>query len=351
MSSSSNSAAQQECALSPSQSDKVSFLSVPENYRERTRHVVVIQTHHAWVFLTDKYAYKMKKPSRHGDHDFSSLDARRHLCAEELRLNRRLARRTYIGLVPLGVGADRRLELGADGTIVEWLVKMRRLPDKQLLNHAAVNGLVTDEDIFRLMRKLHHFYRHAPVCDHGKSSYPVHLQNGLSSVEQELEKPRFRFPNTLVKAVVDRQKDYINTCEDTLERRQRDGHVREIHGDLRPEHICIMPNTEPEVIDCLEFDPDLRCLDCVEELSSLGLECRMIDQEWIEDKIIEWYQNNSDDEVPMHVWHFYAARRASTRAMLCAWHTLDAGPVNCWLDRGRDYLGIALRYLDAASIA
>ena len=350
MSSSSNSAGHTENTLSPSQSDKVSFLSVPEHYREYTKHVSVIQTHHAWVFATENYAYKMKKPSRHSLHDFSSLNTRHYYCSEEYRLNRRLARQTYIGLVPLVIGHDQKLRLDGDGTVVEWLVKMRRLPSDHLLNNAAVNGVVRDEDISRLMRKLLRFYRTAPVCDVNGISYPLRLQNELSTVGQELERPRFRFVMTLVKAIVDRQKCYVETYSEFLERRQRDGHLREVHGDLRPEHICLMPNAEPEIIDCLEFDPDLRCLDCVEELAFLGLECRIIDQRWIEKDIIEWYQSNSGDVVPMHLWSFYGARRATTRAMLCAWHTLDEATAGRWLDRGREYLKLAQYYLDAAAV-
>lgn len=350
MSSSSISASQRESALSPSQSDKVSFLSVPEHYREPTKHVLVVQTHHAWVFLTDRYAYKMKKPSRYGPLDLSSLDSRRRLCAEEYRLNRRLARRTYIGLIRLVIGHNRGLELDADGKVVEWLVKMRRLPDEHLLNNAAVCGLVSDDDISRLMRKLLRFYRDAPVCQVNGVRYTLRLQNELSRVTQELSRPEFRFPKSLVKNVVDRQRRYIETYRECMERRQYDGKVREIHGDLRPEHICLMPNAEPEIIDCLEFDSDLRCLDCVEELAYLGLECRVIDQQWIEKKITEWYGSNSGDTVPMHLWNFYASRRATVRAMLCGWHTLDTGAINQWTNRGREYLTLALRYLNTASI-
>lgn len=351
MSFSSNSAGHAENLLSPSQSDKVSFLSVPEHYRERTKHVSVIQTHHAWVFITENYAYKMKKPSRYDSHDFSALKSRHYYCSEEYRLNRRLARQTYIGLVPLVIGHDQKLQLDGDGTIVEWLVKMRRLPSNQLLNNAAVNDMVRDEDLSRLMSKLLRFYRTAPVCDVDGIRYPLRLQNELNTVGQELERPRFKLSMTLVKEVVDRQKCYVAKYSEFLERRQRDGYVREIHGDLRPEHICLMPDAEPEIIDCLEFDPNLRCLDCVEELAYLGLECRTIDQQWIEKGIIDWYQSNSDDAAPMHLWSFYGARRATTRTMLCAWHTLDAGTASQWLDRGREYLELALHYLDTASIA
>lgn len=322
---------------------------MPEHYPEHTDHVLVIQTHHAWVFLTDKHAYKMKKPSQRGQLHFSSLESRHHLCAEEYRLNRRLARRTYLGLVPLVVGTDRRLKLGNEGTVVEWLVKMRRLPSEQLLVNAAAKGRASEDDIARLMRKLLRFYRNAAICSIGEISYPARLRNELSSVERELKKPRFRFPESLIGEIGDRQKSCFENCKEHLHRRSRDGHVREVHGDLRPEHICLMPNADPEIIDCLEFDPDLRCLDCVEELAFLGMECRVIGQRWIEEKIMAWYLHNSHDEVPMEVWHFYAARRATTRAMLCAWHSADVAGVNRWLERGREYLNLALGYLDAAS--
>lgn len=350
MSSSSSSAGRAENTLSPSQCDKVSFLSVPEHYREYTRHVSVIQTHHAWVFATENYAYKMKKPLCNGLRDFSSLKSRHYYCSEEYRLNRRLARQTYIGLVPLVIRHDRKLQLDGDGAVVEWLVKMRRLPSHQLLNNAAVNDQVCDEDISRLMRKLLRFYRTTPVCGVDGISYPLRLQNELNTVHQELERSRFGFSMTLLMELADRQKRYVATYSEFLERRQRDGHLREVHGDLRPEHICLMPNAEPEIIDCLEFDPDLRCLDCVEELAYLGLECRVIDRRWIEKAIIEWYQSNSGDVVPMHLWSFYGARRATTRAMLCAWHTLDEATTGRWLDRGREYLKLAQYYLDAAAV-
>ncbi|MEX0612801.1 MAG: hypothetical protein WD229_11840, partial [Pirellulales bacterium] len=42
----------------------VEFLSKPSSYSEATAAVRVIETHISWVFLTDLYAYKLKKPVR-----------------------------------------------------------------------------------------------------------------------------------------------------------------------------------------------------------------------------------------------------------------------------------------------
>lgn len=331
----------------PSEIEKVGFLSLPGSYPEGTGAVSIIETHHAWVFLTDTYAFKMKKPSRIGQPDSSALSARRLLCLEELRLNRRLARKTYLGVIPLVVTPGGNLELEGDGAPVEWLVKMRRLPRDRFLDVAGRSGGVTEADIDMLMRKLHRFHRAAATCSVGRS-YPERLHDELAAHGNELTKARFGYAPTLTKPVLAGQEDYIEANIELLDGRQRDGYVSENHGDLRPEHVCLLPGREPEIIDCLEFDPDLRCLDRVEEIAFFGLECRALEMTWIERHCIEWYRTHSDDAVPASLWSFYAARRATMRAMLCAWHTLDTGPVDHWLERGRTYLEFASGYLGMA---
>ncbi len=75
----------------PDLAEKVAALSVPQAYPERVGAVEVIETHMSFVFLTERHAYKLKKPVRYEFLDFSTLAARRRHCLEELRINRRLA--------------------------------------------------------------------------------------------------------------------------------------------------------------------------------------------------------------------------------------------------------------------
>jgi aminoglycoside phosphotransferase family enzyme len=112
---------------SPTLADKVAYLSRPESYGEGVGAVEVIETHMSYVFLVERLVYKLKKPVRYPFLDFSTLDARRFNCQEELRLNRRLARSVYLAVVPLSI-SSRGLDLEGTGEPVEWLVKMRRLP-------------------------------------------------------------------------------------------------------------------------------------------------------------------------------------------------------------------------------
>ena len=59
-----------------------------------------------------------------------------------------------------------------------------------------------------------------------------------------------------------------------LDSRAARGCVVEAHGDLRPEHVCLLP--EPQIIDCLEFSRDFRILDPADELAFLALECERL---------------------------------------------------------------------------
>ena len=43
---------------------KLAFLLQPGSYPEPTHKVTAIETHMSWVFLTDDFAYKLKKPIR-----------------------------------------------------------------------------------------------------------------------------------------------------------------------------------------------------------------------------------------------------------------------------------------------
>jgi aminoglycoside phosphotransferase family enzyme len=73
---------------------KVTFLGSPAAYAERPRRVERIETHFSWVFLTDRYVYKLKKPLRGKGFDFSSLASRPPNAEAEVRLNRHLAKRS-----------------------------------------------------------------------------------------------------------------------------------------------------------------------------------------------------------------------------------------------------------------
>ena len=89
--------------------EKLAFLHNPSCYPQCVFKIETIETHMSWVFLTDENAYKLKKPVRHDIFDFRSIEARKHFCEEEVRLNRRLAEDVYLAVLLSEARRNRRV--------------------------------------------------------------------------------------------------------------------------------------------------------------------------------------------------------------------------------------------------
>src|SRR4051794_23866329 len=138
----------------------IEALSEPAAYSHPVGTIEVRQTHISVVFLAGAFAYKVKKPVRFDFLDFSTLDNRRHFCEEEVRLNRRLAVGVYLGVVPVAaVGGEVRVE--GEGEVIEWAVKMERLPESQTFRDLLSHGELSVELVEELARSLAAFHRQA----------------------------------------------------------------------------------------------------------------------------------------------------------------------------------------------
>jgi aminoglycoside phosphotransferase family enzyme len=328
---------------------KVAFLSSRASYPEQPAAVEVVQTHMSCIFLTDRHAYKLKKPVRYAFLDFSTSDARRAHCEAELQLNRRLAPDVYLELVPLTQTRDGRLSLGDGGVIVDWLVKMRRLPARLMLDRAIRDASVTSEAVRRFTRVLADFYRRAaPVVLDG-TAQRRRLELDIEINQRELARPEYGWAPSFLDEVGAALSKALARQAGALERRIAERRIIEGHGDLRPEHICLEP--VPLFIDCLEFNRDWRLLDPADELSYLALECEFAGAAWIGEVVMETYREATGDHPPAGLLAFYKAYRAALRAKLSAWHVrdhLDPADQGKWLGRAARYLELAQRYAAAA---
>lgn len=330
----------------PGLAAKVAFLSRPESYPEPTIAVRPIETHMSWVFLTDRNAYKLKKPVHLSYLDFRTAALRRHHCSEEVRLNQRLSNGVYLGTVPLVAGAGGRLRIGADGAAIDWLVRMRRLPAERMLDAMIRNRMLAEDDLRRVLAKLSNFYRTAPAVDMSPAVYRARFAAGIAENLHELSNPAYVLPRDLVESVCDRQVAMLDSLAALLENRVQAGRVIEAHGDLRPEHICL--ESDPQIIDCLEFSLDLRVLDPADELAFLALECGRLGAASLRNVIFTQYADATGDSPPDRLVHFYQSYRASVRAKIAVWHLND--PVvrdpHKWPEHARDYLRLAREHID-----
>lgn len=322
---------------------KVRFLGSSLAYPEHPNRVERIETHYSWVFLTDRYVFKLKKPLRGDGFDFTTPAARRLNAEAEVRLNRRLAAGVYVGVVPLTLERGGDLTIGGKGCAVDWLVKMIRLPASRMLDHRLAHGDLCYSEIHALAGRLACFYATARRMHIRPTPYLSRFRTECRSSCAVLQSGGGPALQHATQYVARGLEAFIFCRQDLLLRRLDSGRVIEGHGDLRPEHIYLGP--EPVVIDCLEFRADLRCLDAVEELAFVTMECERIGGRDIGPILFHRYSLLTRDFPPPELIAFYKAIAAFVRARLAILH-LQEFPVRQpakWPKRATQYLAIATR--------
>lgn len=306
-----------------------------------------IETHFAWVFLTGDRAWKLRKPVRRDTMDYGTLAARRRDSEAEVILNRRLAPDVYLGTRSLTREADGRLAIGGEGEVVDWLVEMRRLDRRRMLDLRLAHGDVSAGDLARLAARLATFYAAEPPAVTVGGALAERLRTQVEANRQVLA----TFDPASARVLAEAQLLFIAAHRDWIDVRAAGGCVVEAHGDLRPEHILL--DDPPAVIDCLEFDRNLRILDRAEELEFLALECARLGHAATGERIARECRERLGDAAPPALLAFYRSHRAATRAKLYVWRAdePDGGCPQRWHAKAREYLALAAEAAGKATAA
>jgi aminoglycoside phosphotransferase family enzyme len=331
----------------PTLADKVAFLGRAANYRLSDTELALRETHMSWVFLAGDKVYKLKKPVRFPYLDFSTLARREAACRAELHLNRRLARDVYLDVQPL-VRTERGFAIGGSGEVVDWLVVMRRLDERSTLQNALIEGRVGRSELDRLISTLVSYYRTARRIYSSPGTQIGAWQRSLNSNARILLDPKLGLPTGRIRRIDHIQRSFLMSCRDLLAKRARDRRIVDGHGDLRPEHVWLTDGIV--IIDCLEFNAQLRFVDPFDEIAYLSLECERLGARWVGDycrRKIAW---GLHDDPPEALYRFYRCHRAMLRARLAIAHLLEPNPrtPEKWPRLARAYLDIAER--DAAQL-
>lgn len=116
-------------------------LLLPQAYPHPVGELRVIETHMSWVLLTGEYAYKIKRPVRFPFADFRDPAHRAHLCAEEVRLNRRFAPALYLGVATVRASGGIATFTGS-GPVIETAVQMRQFDRSEELDILVTTGRI-----------------------------------------------------------------------------------------------------------------------------------------------------------------------------------------------------------------
>jgi uncharacterized protein len=317
---------------------KVEALCRPEIWPVPTRTVVLLRTHFACIFLTDRHAFKMKRPVRWHDVDLTSTEARRKACERELAINRPLGGDVYRGTLALRRSSEGSLTFAAPGLVVDWLLKMRRLPEERALDRLITRNAIGERDVACVAEMLADFFAKSPPIERDPAR---HLARLTHLITDDIGALRGHIDDALVDSIAAHQTLFLERDAELLTQRVLDGRIIEGHGDLRPEHLYVLER--PVVIDRLEFDGDLRALDVLSDLAFLALECERLGGPSIGTDIIERTCARLGDEPDPRLLRFYRTQHACARAKLAVWRLDDPGPrgAAAWRAKALDYLNLA----------
>jgi aminoglycoside phosphotransferase family enzyme/predicted kinase len=296
----------------------IEALAGPAAYPSPVEVVEVRQTHISGVFLAGPHVYKVKKHVEFGFLDFSTPARRRHFCEEEVRLNRRLAPEVYLGVVPITRGtAGVRVE--GEGEMIDWAVKMRRLPEEAMLQERLRRGEVGVEVVEALARKIASFHAHAESGSHiaafGRfeavtGNARENFEQSVAQVGTTVSEAVFARAQALTEEALDRHRPLI-------EGRAERGVPRDTHGDLRLGHVYYLPDREPPndlvIIDCIEFNERFRFADPVSDMAFLAMGLTLQGHRELARSFTEAYFLASDDDEGRALVPFYTSYRAAVR--------------------------------------
>jgi len=320
---------------------KVAFLTGLPGVRS------VIETHMAYVFLTDRLVYKLKKPIRVALSDCRTLAARQRACDAEVRLNQDLAGGVYLGAKPLVLGAH-GLGIDGEGEIVDWLVKMRRLPADRMLDAMIGAGAgPTSDQILALSACLIGFYRRQAATPPSPGIYLAHLQREQRTNADHLTELAGHLPDPAAVGIAAEVTRRLESAAGEITARDASGLVVEGHGDLRPEHVCL--TSPPVIFDRVESALELRVIDIYDEAMYLAFECALLGHAGMARAFAAALQRAGVVPPSAGLLRTYLLVRMLTRARLSLDHLRDPDPrtPEKWPLRAQDYLDAAASLLAA----
>lgn len=305
-------------------------LLLPTAYPEEDGEVQVAETHISWVFLAGDYAYKIKKPVKFSFLDFSTIQKRRDMCEEEIRLNRRLCPEIYLGVAPLlkkggavffghpeeeiPEGTEAEMQ---DGSIVEYAVKMRRIPQDRKMDLLLVEGKVEKRDVEEIAEIVSDFHSAIPVEQDPQYNSPEMMRehiDDLSSVRATVEKACGM--GGKIDFVLQKSAEFIDKNESFMRERQADGMVRECHGDLHSGNIFF--GEKKFIFDCIEFNEDFRFIDTASEIAFMAMDLDAHGRSDLAEAFVKRYSGLSRDHGLAKLLDFYKCYRANVRAKVAA---------------------------------
>jgi uncharacterized protein len=284
----------------------------PSAYPEPTKSVTLVHTHVSLLFITDNFVYKIKKPVDLGFLNFTTLDRRRFYCEEEVRLNRRLCPDVYLGVVQLRESAA-GITFHPHGRIVEYAVKMRRLPEDRMLDRLLRENKVDEADIREIAGVIARFHSTAETSDEINSfgSIATITANWEENFRQVADFVGITIRAMDLELIREWIGAFIKEQHNLFNDRVAGGFIRDCDGDIHAGNICLADKVY--IFDCIEFNKRFRYIDTAAEIAFLAMDFDYHNNSNFAGVFVDSYIASSGDTGVITVLDFYKIYRAFVR--------------------------------------
>lgn len=275
----------------------------------------MIETHGAIVALYRDEALKIKRAVKYDYLDFSTLELREKMLRREVTLNGAAAPGLYRDVVPITRDARGKLQIGGQGAVVEWVLRMVRFPAEAELSVMADNGQIDLPLADALGRSIADYHQNAqPVPEDGAVL--------IAEIIAELDRVLSDMAGALGQDSIDAVLSGLRAAQDRgaplMRQRGQAGWVRRCHGDLHLRNI-VMWKGQPTPFDALEFDERLGTCDVLYDLAFLLMDLGHRGLDDAANVTLNAYLFRADTDDHLHglaLLPLYLAVRAAIRAMV-----------------------------------
>ncbi len=269
------------------------------------------ETHISAVFIGADTVWKLRKAVRLAFLDFTTMGERERTARREITLNSNSAPGLYRDVVAVTRSPD-GLALGGAGEVVDWVVRMARVPDADFLDVIAARGEIAPELLDQIADAVvaDHAGRPSASCNQVAALREVAEGNARAARAAGLDDAR-------VGAWLAAMRAAIATRETLLAERSRAGFVRRAHGDLHLGNMCLWRG-RPAPFDALEFDEALATIDLGYDLAFLLMDLEHRAGRASANRVLNRYVGRTGDAALAGLLPPFLSMRAMVRAHVAA---------------------------------
>jgi hypothetical protein len=236
--------------------------AVTVTFLSREAEAPPVETHISYIFLGQDTVWKLKKAVRLPFLDFTRLEDRHRFCQRELALNAPAAPGLYRDVIPVVRHRDGLLGFGGDGEVLDWVVRMARVPAGDFLDVLAAEGGLTPPLLDQIADAVAEFHMSLPPVRGVRPNMETIAQGNVPSALSA------GLPEDDVIAWRDAMLAGLGALAGRRDARAASGFVRRCHGDLHLGNLCLW-HGRPVLFDALEFDEALGNIDVAYDLAFL----------------------------------------------------------------------------------